>query len=683
MKKSQVDKIETQRNDGRRWTWLALSLIIALGAFFRIYDLGLSAYRADEFLLWKLAERRVPPSEILSNWFEVSGVVAQMPLPAWLAQVFFQMTGWHVTPFTARLPYALMGLLAIPAAYWGGRRFGGKAYGLIYAALVAVNSFHIGMSREAYFYSCSLLGHFLNFWALWHIGGRFESNEKLTIPDLALLAAATLFSGYSQLSGLILCAAVGMWLMAAGFRKRTQRPDGVRDLIKIAGVYAVVLLPLLFVSWGLRPLFQQLFGNVESNKQVFDVSGVNLWKGLLQSLLQFGWGWTAWGWILFVVLTACGVACFVKDRDSRGWWILGACCAMVAMFAVVREASGILYEARYMSWLLPFYLGWVALPLARPFRMEQASLPIVRRAAAAVLAVILGWSCYPAWLQTQITGKPTPYWEILRWANSNFPAGTVILVDRWYEPWNEIAVHSSTNDKVYFTFSVPNEPLAVFLQNRWRDVSRAFLEKNPDAAYLEIAKTYFDAAGVGPWEWPRAYFARHHAITNEAGLKLGKIGLANRGDFFAPNTNRVVVEFFYNTREDVIARWRQENRTAGIMYGAGWGYAKPWQQTGDFRDWRVLKDRAGLDIFNLSDSPQNVRVRLRGAAAGGAKRIAASNGLTRDFANGKLDTWSMELSSLPPGQTQLVFTDVLGPATHNLLLVDDISVEIITGETSR
>lgn len=658
-----------------------MALVVAVGAFFRLYDLDLAAFRADEFLLWKLAERKVPPSDILTKWFEVSGVVAQMPLPAWIAQIFFKTIGWHVTPYTARLPYALLGVLTVPVAFLGGRRFGGAVYGLILAALVAVNPFHIGMSREAYFYSCALLGHFVNFWALWRIWARLEANERLVCSDLIVLGLATFLSGYSQLSGLILCAGVGLWLFLAGVRKRKQNPLVVRDLAKLVAVYAVVLTPLLFASWGLRPLFEQLFGHAEENKQVFDVSGVNLWKGLLQSLLQFGWGWTAWGWILFVVLTFAGLVRFIQERDTRGWWVIGACAFMIAVFAVVREAAAILYEARYMSWLLPFYLGWVAVPLAWPF-IKTTSGPspssVLRAAGVTLLAASLGWSCYPAWLQTQLTGKPTPYWDILRWANENLPRGTVVLVDRWYEPWNEIAAHASTNDKVYFTFTVPNEPLATFLQNRWREVSRAFLEKNPDAAYLEIAKTYFEAAGVGPWEWPRTYFARHHAITNEAGLKLGKMGLANRGDFFAPNTNRVVVEFFYNTRDDVVARWKQQNQKVGVMFGAGWGYAKPWQQTGDFRDWRVLTDRAHLDLFNLTEQPLDVRVRLRGAAVGGMKRIATSNGLVRDFANGKLDTWPIEWRGVPPGLSALVLSDVLGGSARNPLLVDEVAIEVMS-----
>ena len=64
-----------------------LAIIVAVAAFFRLYELGLSAFRADTILLWELAKRQVPPSMIFTDWFEVSGAAGQMPMPAFITAI--------------------------------------------------------------------------------------------------------------------------------------------------------------------------------------------------------------------------------------------------------------------------------------------------------------------------------------------------------------------------------------------------------------------------------------------------------------------------------------------------------------------------------------------------------------------------------------------------------------------
>lgn len=667
-----------QANDrsAARWGVIALLVSVAVAAFFRIYDLGLSAFRADEILLWGLAQRKVPPGDIFSRWFEVSGVVGQMPMPAWIMQVFLWLLNWRVTPFMARLPHALIGVATIPVAYAGGRKFGGRIMGLIFAALLTVNSFHIAMSREAYFYAAASFGYFLCFWAFWALYEDIKSGGRIPAKHLVLLAIGLFFAGYSQITGLILCAAVGLLLVSLAWQHGRKDGTWAQVVGRIIAVYAIALGPLLLVPWGLRPILQQIFSHAEYAQKVADITGSNLWDGLYLSLVQFGWGWTLWGWIILGATMTASVTAFIQTRDLRPLWMLSACVIMIVLFVAARKAAGALYEARYLLWMLPFFLAIAARGLAWPFEMARdagAYARPLRVGGWLALTAALGWSCYPAWLQTQLTGKPTPYWDIIRWTDSRLRQGALVLVDRWFEPWNELASHPSTN--VYFTFTVPNEPLDTFLQNRWRDTAQAFFEKYPDAVYLEIAKTYQDVPGIGPWEWPRIFFARHHAITNEAGLKLRQLGLANRGDYYAVNTNRVVVEFFYNTRDDVIARWKREQRKAGVLFNDGWGYAKPWQQTGDFRDWRVLGDRASLKVYNLSEDSISALLVLRGVAVGGTRRIVASNGAVRDFPSGALVTWSVDLGLLNSGEHEVMLRDVLGNASRVPLLVHDVVVE--------
>ena len=151
--------------------------------------------------------------------------------------------------------------------------------------------------------------------------------------------------------------------------------------------------------------------------------------------------------------------------------------------------------------------------------------------------------------------------------NSELPAGTLVLVDRWFDPWNELKVYNSTN--VFFTFTVPNEPISAYQQNRWRDTAKAFIEAHPGSVFLEIHKTYYDVPEVGDWSWPHEYFGQHQRIENTAGIQLRNWGLATRGDFYAANTNRLVVDIFYDSEEDVLNRWRAKGQALGVIPGEG------------------------------------------------------------------------------------------------------------------
>ncbi len=656
-----------------RTGWVILAVIVAVGAFFRLYLLGMSAFRADTILLWSLAQRQIPPLQVFTHWFDVSGAAGQMPMPAWIMQQFLALTGWNVTPFMVRFPFALVGILAVPVAFFAGRRLGGVGVGLTLSALLAVNSFHIATSREAYFYSTLLLGYFLYLWAVWIISDELWRKQWLSNGGIAVLAAALFFTGYSQITGLILVASVALLFFSLLLIRCRKRECFKRNLWMLVGVHAIVLLPVALASWGLRPILSQIGASGDVAKKAVELTEGNIFSATVDALLHFGWGKLAYGWVLLALSLIGGAVVFARERDIRGLWILLVVVVQIALFAVVRSAASALYEARYLTGILPFYLAFAAVGLTRlPHVLPGISGDARRTRILASLLVVagVGLCVYPAYLQTQLTGKPTPYWELVRWTDSNLPPGTPVLVDRWFEPWNELAAHPSTN--VQFTFTVPNEPVDVFVRNRWRDSARAFLEKYPDAVYAEIAKTYWEAPGVGPWDWPRQYFARHVSIRNEAGLKLRRLGLANRGDFYTPTTNRVIVEVFYNTPEDVISKARARGDRLILLYADGWDYAKPWQQTRDFRDWRVVRREAAVEIWNLTEQPMRAALRMRAVAVPGSKKIRISE-QDRTFAAGQLSVHEVRGLELAPGSNRLVLRDVM-PATESSLLVSDLEV---------
>lgn len=659
----------------RRWApWLVL--ILAVAAFFRLYDLGMSAFRGDTIILWNLAQQRVPPAQLFSRWFEVSGAAGQMPLPAWIAQVYVRMTGWQVTPFNVRFPPALLGILAVAAAFFGGRRFKDARLGLMLAGLLAVNAFHIALCREAYFYSALILGYFLFFWAFADLSRLLMAGDRVGWRSWLLLAAALFMTAYSQITGLLVCGAGGLLFVVLLLVRGRKRPGFAPNLAGLIVTYLVILLPMALAAWGLRPLLDQIGQNREAAQQVTDLSGETLIGGFLKALAQFSWG-SAWpGLVILAAALIGGIAVVVRRRDINGAWVGYIVVMQLALFYLSRSAAGASYEARYMAGMFPFFLALLA------YGLLDAPGLLARNAARAGSIAFCGlaflYALYPAWLQTRLTGKPTPYYEIVRFADANLPPGAPVVVDRWYEPWNELAAHPGTNAQ--FVFITPNEPLEVFRQFNWRDAARAALEAFPDAAYLEIAKTYWDVPGIGPWTWPRDFFARQVTFANKAGLRLRELGLANRGDFYAANTSRTVVALFYNTEEDAVERARRAGRETTVWYGPGWGF----EQTGPmpmlrvrtptFRAFKSLAREAAVDVWNLSDRPLEGRLDIKGVAVGGAKVVQASRGGRRTFPAGRETTVDFGPLTLAPGLNTVKLADPHASAGNGpLLLVERIA----------
>jgi hypothetical protein len=653
-----------------------LALIVLVGAWFRLVDLGAPAFRADTILLWGLANRPVPLFDVLTKWFEVSGAAGQMPMPAFLMKALLEVL--PVTPFTVRLPFALTGIAAIPVAYYAGRCLAHGRVGLLLAAFVALNPFHIHFSREAYFYAPLFLGYFIYLRAIAGMDRALAAGTAPPRREYLIFATALFFSGYSQMSGLLLCA-VGFFYLLARWWPRRRVPALKTFARSFVILHAAVFAPFLFVAWGPREMVLQLFSaQTDYGRQVVAMTGENIFSGLSKALSGFSWGTTPWAIGLLAGSLALGTVALV--RVHRGHRIMLAVFLMlqVVLFVLVRSALAAFYESRYLGGLFPFWLFLFALGWCYVIEhLIAPRLPAGRRAAAWLVVLLpLAGMAYPAALVPRLTGNPTPYHDIVRFADSIQAPGTPVLVDRWFEPWNELAAHPSSN--AVFTFTVPNEPIDTFLGNNWRTTARQFLESNPDASYLEIAKTYHDQPSVGPWPWPREFFARHHAITNDAGLALRKLGLAVRGDYLAVNTNRLVVEFFYNTRDDLLARWQAEGRQTGVFYGDGWRYEKSGPmgifrfQTQDFRAWRVMQDRATVEVVNLTDAPLPVILRVAALSPAGPKTVTSDDGRPFAFSGTQMQRWEIGPLVLNPGSTTITLTDRLYDRSGYPLLVSSI-----------
>ncbi|MBU0714504.1 MAG: glycosyltransferase family 39 protein [Verrucomicrobia bacterium] len=656
---------------------LALVLIVALAAGFRLYHLGAPSFRADTMLFFDLCHRPVSGWVIFTQWMELMGRTSQFPFALAITKLFIDVFHLAPTAFMIRLPSALFGIFTVIGMYMLGRQMAGRSFGVILALWMAVNPFHIQLSREAYFYAPLLLGVTLQAWAcLWAYRHR---NQRTAFPVRFHLVAQVgfLLMMYSHVSGWWVGALFTPFLGWTLGRRAWREPRARPDFWWWLAVCFFIGLPLLFMAWGLPFFLRDVFSHEskEQTKRIFGERQTPLVSFVWLLLKSASWGATPWRIGFLVVAGGLAVAGLVLNRVRfrRAW--------MMALFMLVGFLIYYLslisvetyFGQRHVAYELPLYLSVVAYGVWHvstiPFVRRMIKSPVWRRVPAYALAgAAVALSLQPAWFCTQLTGKPTPYKEIARWCDTHLPPRTLVLVERWFDPWNELRVHNSTN--VYFTFTVPAEPPDVFERYNWPATAKEFFNHFPDAAYLEYSISGRNQMGVVS----NVFFARQVTFTNRAGIKLAKIGVAYRDEFYNPATNQLISTIFYNTREDVIRHARERGQTTLVLYDPSWGYVKLWQQLKDFRDWRILEDKAVLDVYNLTLQTNTVTFLIRGMAANGGKRVRFGVLGQADFQNLQLAEWRIEHVPLKPGLNQFVLADALWSVAKIPLLVDRVEV---------
>ena len=669
-----------------------LLIIVAIASFFRLYQLGVPAFRADTMIFMDFASRPAGPLEIISKWMEMQGITGQFPpAVAWM-KFFLEITSLSVTPFAVRLPSAIWGILTVLAVYGCGRVLAGNAFALFLGALFAINPFHIGISREAYFYPPLVLGSVMLMWAMMLQVCACRNKASPSGLFYFLLSAGFFLATYFQPSSWNYALTVSLIMICfqAIFCWHSRRIS--KPLILIIAIFVIIGFPLLFADWALPQIIKaSAASHKEYVRRVFGPNPESVLITLARTLFSFGWGATVPRVIFTLVAICLSIYAIVRQcRASKAMSLLVILMGSnVLLFAAAKYfLMEYATSSRYLLALLPVYVTLLALGLwySQDFFIKFCKHKSSIHAGYGLFAVLLFAAVFlnvwPAWLGTRLSGKPTPYWDIARWCDKNLPRHSLVLVERWFDPWNELRIHNSTN--VYFTFPVPSEPPDVFKQVNWPLHARLFMEKYPDAAYVEYFASERQTKGlVTNW-----HFARSVSFTNAAALKLSKLGLAHREEFNDTHSNKLVVTIFYNTREDVLANARAAGKDCLVLYGPEWGYIKLWQQLRDFRDWRVLEREASLEVFNLTRTTNTVAISVTGMALNGVKRVALrgiadgrdadlNDGSPRpayDFRHLQLAEWNLGNLTLKPGLNRIVLSDPMWNISKVPALIDRVEV---------
>lgn len=617
--------------------WGLLGACLALAVGLRLADLSRVATRSDEMNFLRYAAEGVSSVELWKN----PPFQNQMPLADSIAILWAQAQPRRaVDAGLVREPFALFGAMTlITCVAWLWRRRGWRA-AMLGTVWLGLSPFLVYHSREAYYYAVGMF--FSTGMVLASVGllERLERRAPLSAWDWTIWAAWVCVSCLCHMAIWALAGALALLLWVAGWNA-LRGPARRQFFFRSSVVYGLLLLAMS--RWIWRAIGEIV--RVSKDPTIAHIGNPFSWMaprilpvffgganavgvGLLAATL----GASVWAWRCRRNGTpAAGAA--RMDGLSRAVWL-----GFAAMLVYVGMTGGGAGKWVYFSAAAPVLLVWAVCGWDRFWSLWGGRAQAWGMAGCTV--AVAGLLALPAWKVTQLDGKPAAYRHIQQWLDENLSPGDVAIVDRWYEPWNEMALYAPSN--VTVTFTVPDEPYEQYVGLNWRKTTQSLFERNGAQAFIRIARNHEKRAGL--WSWPEKWFAHRAVVTNAAGVWLRDTGFAPMEEFYS-ETNRVATEIFYDTHADVAARARAAGQDAVWFFGAGWRLFKPWQQ-GDFTDYRVLEGEGAMEIHNLRDVPVKFAGEIVAAAMGGEQRVRIGDAAPLAFPEGRLErrTFALELS---------------------------------------
>jgi hypothetical protein len=560
--------------------------------------------------------------------------------------------GLPATPFVVCLPFALMGVLALWFVWRVARRWFGAGAALLTLLLAVFNPYQIYFSREAYHYSGAICWSAALFMAFWSIRQAIQKAEAPGKIKMALWFLAAAVACHMHMSVWIVVGLQGSLLFIFGWKLKGA--ERVRFFLQL--FVGGLLLGAVMSRW----IFRAVSVSLNGGQQI----GSNASSEFLRLLPAYFAGENIFALVLLFVFTAlAALTLFSSAEQTHRYRSLAWICVLhiAILMLYVGTVGGGVAKIAYFSAIWPHFILLMGVGASMGIQAVK-----VRPLRVGLLILLAGGyvalTVVPDKAIVCLEGKPTPFYKINNWVLQNLPAGTPILTDRWFEPWNELAVHNPGG--INYTFTVPDEPIQTYKQLNWPATVEQFFEKYPDAAFLELCRGRYEEQ-LGPWTFPQHYFARVASVTNDAAMILRRMKVLPQDDFSAANTNRVVVRIFYNTTDDLVAAARRNGRDVLRLYGEGWGYAKPGWQQGHFEDYRILTKSASIELYNLKELPLGGSLEISAATADNPKTVSV-NGVTTVFASGRIRMWTVPLT-LQPGRNAI---PVASPTGDPLFVLD-------------
>ncbi len=250
---------------------LLLLLVIALGSFLRIYDLGAESIWLDE-----AHSARVSSQTLTST---IAEAASGLHPPLYFVILHFWMGLFGNSEVALRSLSAIFGIISILLIYQVGIALFNREVGLISSFLSAVSHFHIQYSQEARPYTLLLLLSLLSFLFFIQI---LKHERKWYYPCYLL---ANILLVYTHVFGLFMVAAQIFFLLLFWTKYSPQRLKLLS--MQIATVVAILPLAFLLGSVAISIVEHGFWIPEPSLMRIYDTLGVFAGHAVLLLLLFF------------------------------------------------------------------------------------------------------------------------------------------------------------------------------------------------------------------------------------------------------------------------------------------------------------------------------------------------------------------------------------------------------------
>ncbi len=229
--------------------YVILGVIFVTGSLLRLIALPMNpmGLHQDEahcvYNAWSVMNYGV---DSYGNYRPVYYTTGMSILYSYLQMPFIALFG--INTWTIRLPQAILGSLSVPVMYGLGKEMRGPKTGIAFAALLAINPWHIQQSRFGL--DCNLAVAMLLF-AIWFLC-RYLNGKRKSIWGASVFFGLTLYS--YALTWVVV--PVFLVLTVIFFRKRILWNRSLMGPVMLLFLFALPLLLFLGVNMGLLPAIQ-------------------------------------------------------------------------------------------------------------------------------------------------------------------------------------------------------------------------------------------------------------------------------------------------------------------------------------------------------------------------------------------------------------------------------------------
>lgn len=637
--------------------------LLAVGAVLRLVWLGRASLQIDEVNVIRFALDAPDLVAAFQNELQRFTFIHRLPLLMILIKLsmsVFPFDGGYPPEWIARLPMALLGILALPVFYLLGRRARNEATGLWCMTLATLSVYHVYYARECYDYAIVMFFTVATLWSSIELLSRWRAGSAPPWSWGALYAASSTGLLYSHLSCLLFLASwnalMAGWLLSHD-RARLFRGLSIAFWAATFGAAYVLFSPFLLKLGG-----------------GFHVTEGALAKRFSLAVFPALWGRMGWGETLpallpFTALFLLGFGAALRRREEAVTGI-AARFSLPAILAVqfviyVAVQCWMLrvsrFEVRYFSPMFPILIFFVAAGLQALLTRLAARVAQGRAALVPVaVGILIAAVAAPSLLAVcAIDSRGANYKGIARWVQLNLPEGGVYAfynvaelravptvyptpgrhatsVSAWSSDEDFLRINPPARAKSLFT----RFPLVAFIEMAPEDLC------NPEKGLDPIDRTVDRDSPFLRREW----------IEDAATDRLFRWRTHPTGETQWMNScmHRVCISF--NRPEDLPALARKHGRMFYHAFGPGWQYVNDQ----GFNHWMLVSTGAQFIAGNVSISEvtATLRLRLYAPPPGGRLHIFSAQGArigSVDVGAQGIGEAALDQLTLPPGETAFRF----------------------------